>query len=142
MMANADRSGTCGSNLTWTYESATNTLTISGNGGMSYYTSSTNVPWSSFRSSIRTVVIQNGVTSIGDNAFNGCSGLTSVTIPNSVTSIGESAFNWCSGLTSVTIPNSVTSIGYYAFRDCRGLTSVTIPNSVTSIGYYAFNSCI
>ena len=81
------------------------------------------------------------VTSIGENAFWYCSGLTSVTIPNSVTSIGSYAFSGCSGLTSVTISNSVTSIGSYAFRDCSGLTSVTIPNSVTSIGYRAFEHC-
>ena len=78
------------------------------------------------------------VTSIGDYAFSGCSGLTSVTIGNSVTSIGSYAFNGCSGLTSVTIPNSVTSIGEKAFYNCSGLTSVTIPNSVTSIGLYTF----
>ena len=81
------------------------------------------------------------VTSIGDNAFRDCSGLTSVTIPNSVTSIGDGAFAFCSGLTSVTIPNSVTSIDRYAFSGCSSLTTVTIPNSVTSIGYGAFANC-
>ena len=81
------------------------------------------------------------VTSIGDNAFSSCSGLTSVTIPNSVTSIGNSAFTDCASLTSVTIPNSVTSIGDSAFNGCSGLSSVTIGNSVTSIGDSAFKDC-
>jgi len=87
------------------------------------------------------VTIPNSVTSIGNSAFWGCSGLTSVTIPNSVTSIGNSAFRNCSGLTSVTIPNSVTSIGGHAFYNCSSLTSVTIPNSVTTIGDSAFSGC-
>ena len=82
--------------------------------------------------------VTHSVTSIGNDAFEGCSGLTSITIPNSVTRIGSYAFRYCLGLTSVTIPNSVTSIGDYAFNRCEGLTSVTIPNSVTSIGNYAF----
>ena len=86
-------------------------------------------------------MIPNGVTSIGDSAFWGCSSLTSIIIPNSVTRIGVGAFGNCDSLTSVTIPNSVTSIGAYAFVYCYGLTSVTIPNSVTSIGEHAFYYC-
>ncbi|MCQ2244237.1 MAG: leucine-rich repeat protein [Bacteroidaceae bacterium] len=85
--------------------------------------------------------IPNSVTSIGDYAFSGCSGLTSITIPNSVTSIGRYAFSKCFGLTSVTIPNSVTNIRERAFDQCTSLTSVTIPNSVTSIGERAFYWC-
>ena len=81
------------------------------------------------------------VTSIGENAFYNCSGLTSVTIGNSVTSIGYSAFSGCTSLTSVTIPDSVTSIGKNAFSGCTSLTSVTIPDSVTSIGNSAFSDC-
>ena len=92
-------------------------------------------------SGLTSVTIGNSVTSIGNKAFYGCRGLTSVTIPNSVTSIGNVAFWGCSGLTSVTIPNSVTSIGNSAFYGCSGLTSVTIPNSVTSIGNSAFYGC-
>ena len=92
-------------------------------------------------SGMTSVTIPNSVTSIGDQAFYACSGLTSVTIPNGVISIGEETFYWCTGLTSVTIPNGVISIGYQAFYACSGLTSVTIPNSVTSIGNYAFCRC-
>ena len=87
---------------------------------------------------ISELVLPNSVKSIGDNAFLGCSSLTSIAIPNSVTSIGHSAFRGCSSLTSVAIPNSVTSIGNQAFAYCTSLTSITIPNSVTSISYTVF----
>ena len=86
-------------------------------------------------------IIPNSVTSIGDYAFSGCSGLTELTLPSSVTGIGDSAFAYCSGLTELTLPNSVTSIGDNAFEACSGLTELTLPNSVTSIGKYAFWYC-
>ena len=85
--------------------------------------------------------ILNGVTSIGDYAFKGCSGLTSIEIPSGVTSIGYSAFSDCSGLTSIEIPSGVTSIGEWAFAGCSGLTSIEMPSGVTSIGEWAFAGC-
>ena len=131
--------GTCGNQVIWKLENGV--LRISGTGPMTDYNHSISAPWSSSRSLIYSIVIEKSVTSIGDYAFDGCTGLTSVTIPNSVTSIGDNAFYNCSSLTSVTIPNSVTSIGRSAFASCRSLTSVTIPNSVTSIGSSAFIYC-
>ena len=83
----------------------------------------------------------NSVISIGEGAFEYCTGLKNITIPNSVTSIGNYAFSGCYNLTSITIPNSVISIGDYAFSSCNSLTSITIPNSVTSIGDKVFRWC-
>ena len=92
-------------------------------------------------SSLTSVTIPAGVESIGGSAFSGCSSLTSVTIPAGVESIDDYAFAYCSSLTTITIPDSVKSIRNYAFRNCTSLTSVTIPDSVTSIGYGAFSGC-
>ena len=89
----------------------------------------------------KNTTIPNTITSIGDNAFDYCSGLTSIMIPNSVTSIGGWAFFGCSRLTSIAIPNSVTTIGSSAFHSCSSLTLVTIGNSITTIGQWAFYSC-
>jgi len=132
-------SGTCGENLTWAYYDVDKELVISGIGAMDHYSVNTPAPWHSYN--IKNVIIEEGVTSIGNFAFRSCSGLTSITIPNSVTSIGNSAFIGCSGLTSVTIPNSVTSIGFSAFNGCRSLTSINIPNSLSRIEGYTFNWC-
>ena len=135
-------SGTCGakgSNLTWTLDSE-GVLTISGSGDMHDY-DFPSAPWYDSRSRVKSAVIADGVTSIGDDAFKGCTSLTSVTIPDSVTSIGWDAFEDCTSLTSVTIPDSVTRIGEQAFDGCKSLASVTIPDSVTSIGDGAFYCC-
>ena len=91
---------------------------------------------------ITSLVIESGVTCIGDNAFYGCSNIAgNVTVPNSVTSIGEDAFYQCGGITSVTFSDVLTSIGAGTFDHCTGITSVTLPNSVISIGDYAFLGC-
>ncbi len=92
-------------------------------------------------SSLTSVTIGDSVTTIGGCAFSRCSSLTSVTISDSVTTIGEGAFGLCESLTSITIPDSVTTIGYMAFYDCDSLTSVTIPDSVTTIGGSVFADC-
>ncbi len=130
--------GTCGENLTWTFDDSTGTLTISGTGAMDDYDYN-NRPWESYEYDIIKVVINNGVTSIGDDAFNYCTSLTSITIPDSVTTIGVRAFDYCTSLENVTIGDSVTAIGDGAFSNCTSLTSITIPDSVTTIGYGAFS---
>lgn len=133
-------SGTCGANLTWTLNSS-GTLTISGTGAMTNWTSSTSMPWYGVRGSIQSVVIQSGVTTIGNDAFYNCGCIQSVTLPGSVTSIGEYAFSGCYQLTSVTIPRGVTRIGYAAFNACSALTSVDLPDTVAKIEACAFCSC-
>ena len=127
-------------NLTWKlYEDGT--LNISGTGAMKDYNSTDNLSPAYMNSSVKKVVIEEGVTNIGNWAFSECSSLTSITIPDSVTNIGAAAFDSCGSLTSIVIPNSVTSIESYAFSACSSLTSITIPDSVTSIGNNAFDSC-
>ena len=92
-------------------------------------------------SGLTDVVIPNSVILIGNTAFYQCSGLTSIEIPNGVTSIGDMAFFYCSGLTDIKLPDTVKNIGRYAFSGCSGFTYVELPNSITSIGNYAFSDC-
>ena len=126
-------------NLTWTlYEDGT--LTISGTGAMKSYRNDDS-PAVQKKDNVKKVVIEDGVTSIGESAFYSCKSLTSITIPDSVTSIGFTAFYACSSLTSITIPGSVTSMERSAFEFCTGLKSVTISDGVTSIGESAFINC-
>ena len=127
-------------NLTWTLY-ADGKLTISGTGAMKDYNAAENLSPAYMNSDVKKVVIEDGVTSIGELAFFKCSNLTNITIPDSVTCIAYAAFHGCNSLSSITIPNSVTSIGVYAFVICSSLTSITIPDGVTSIGYGAFSEC-
>ncbi len=136
-------SGSCGTNATWSLNTSTGRLTISGTGAMTNWAISNNRPpwYDSYREQITSVVINSGVTTIGKYAFCGCTNLTSVTIPNTVTTIYDYAFEEDAKLTSITIPNSVTYIGYYAFWLCSGLRTVTMSNKVKTIQGAAFNGC-
>ena len=100
-------------------------------------------PWRSLNPAPTSLVLEEGITHIGNSAFQGCSSFNgSLTIPNSVITIGVSAFDNCGFTGDLTIPNNVTSIGKTAFWACKGFTgSLTIPNSVTTIGDYAFQYC-
>ena len=128
------QTGSCGDNVIYSLNTETGVLTISGTGEM------TDSPFSQ-NSSIKSVIIENGVTSIVTYAFSGCTSLTSITIPDSVTSIGESAFDGCTSLVSVTLSKSITTIEYSTFFGCSSLTSIKIPKSVTTIVNFAFCGC-
>ena len=130
-------SGTCGINVTWKLDKD-GTLTISGTGNM---VPDYPAPWYDHYENIKAVVIEKGVTSIGNHAFSGCSNLATITIAESVSQIDEYAFYQCSNLVSVVIPDGVTSIEQSAFRGCSSLTNVTIPDSVVNIGGSAFYEC-
>ena len=142
LAAIADDSGKCGENVYYFYDKATHTLTISGEGEMYKMDwGMTLFPWTEYGGDIRNVNIEPGVTDIGNNAFYGCSSLTSVSIPNSVNSIGVYSFLDCKTLSSITLPNSLKVIDFAAFSGCTALTSVTIPNSVEYLEGDSFSGC-
>ncbi len=134
--ADAAEGGSCGENVTWSLDSD-GLLTISGTGAMTDFSWRNPSPWKG--KTVKSVIISDGVTSIGECVFYGCGALTSVTIPSSVTSIGYRAFAYCTGLTEITLPDGLTSIGSLAFSDCTALTSINIPNSVSNISSGAFS---
>lgn len=139
-------SGKCGEELTWVLTND-GTLTISGEGEMygdndPYRLGGWMSPWYSCRSKISTVVVEEGVTSIGGEAFHAFYGnITKVTLPDSLETINEYAFHICDGLTEITIPDGVTYIGDFAFGHCDSLTEVDIPDSVQYLAPYAFYDC-
>lgn len=132
-------SGTCGGALTWKLDSK-GTLTISGTGAMTDYTKSGVAPWNKDCEEIRFVVIENGVTTIGEYAFENCTLLESVVISDSVEKIGKYAFSGCSALKRISLPDSIAQIGDYAFR-ASGLEAVKIPEGVTLLGEGMFARC-
>ena len=144
----AAESGTCGDNVTWTL-SDDGVLTISGTGPMwdyempeddEYYIDS-QAPWLFCDVAVTKVIIEDGITSIGDWIFADCFSMVSITIPDSVKKIGNGAFYRCNSLVSVIIPDGVPQIGWNVFYGCSSLTNVTLPNSIKTIGEESFTYC-
>lgn len=136
----AEDSWNSANDVSWSLDD-NGTLTISGTGQMKSYSESNAAPWFSERLSIKQVVIDPGVTYIGNYAFYYCVNLVSVTIPGTVKSVGTSAFSKCTALTSVTIPEGVTHLYSYAFSGCTALSQVSLPGTLTEISSYVFYNC-
>ena len=156
-------SGSCGSNVKYEYNRDTKELRIKGNGAMTDYSYYGYCPF--YASDVESVIIEDGVTRIGNCAFTSCENLLSISIPDSVTSIGSTAFHGCINLENIILPESIISIGAwafygceklseiimpdelitverFAFSDCIGLTNVNFNNKLTTIGEYAFDNCV
>ena len=137
--------GTCGadgdgSSVTWSFDMSTGELTISGSGAIKDYTNNDPAPWYQYRTDIKSIVINNGITTIGQRAFNE-SAATSVTMADSVTKIRGYAFRVNSNLTSLTLSKNVKTIGEYAFISCKALKTLVLPGTITEIGTGVFQTC-
>ena len=139
LSANAQKTGTCGPDLDWELTDD-GVLTITGTGEMDDYTGGiAGKPWS--YKNVKQVIIDDGVTTIGNFAFYGCTALTSINIPNSVTTIEKGAFSYCYKLKQIDIPNSVTTLSKDLLSDCRALESIRIHKDVVKIEEAAFDGC-
>ena len=132
-------SGTCGTNARWTLDTVEGILHITGTGSIT--SSAYSQPWKSYVSGIRHVVIDEGITAIGPEAFWECNAIETIEIPNTVQSIGMQAFVWCSSLKRVVIPEGVTSIGESTFWGCESLEELILPSTLKTIGPENFYRC-
>ena len=132
--------GTCGQGLSWDL-TADGTLTIRGEGQMDFYTQDRPAPWYGGREIIRQVVLEEGVTSVGQRAFIDCTALETVIFPETLERIDEEGFRNCTALQTIQLPGSVMSIGWYAFAGCTALTWIQMPGTVEYLGGFAFAGC-
>ena len=122
----AANSGFCGTDVSWSFDETSGELSITGTGAITNYTNQTFVPWRRYCEQITTITIAQGITEIGNYAFNGCEKVTQITIPDSVTVFGYGSFDNCSSLASIDIPASVTEIGNAPFYRCYSLKAITV----------------
>lgn len=150
--------------MSWTLDTETGVMTITGSGAMSSFESQRDRPWYDHLSSIKSLVFEEGITLIGTWAFDGCKNLKSVSLPNTLTyismeafantaltsvdlsgtavrTIDTGAFSGCASLTTVTLPESLTTLEWGAFSGCNALTAIHIPKNVKKIGTEVFRNC-
>lgn len=135
-----EKTGIGDSGVFWEFDGATGKLTVSGTGAIPDQKDPNNLPWKSVHEAIKEVVVSEGVTGVGKNAFAWCLSLTKVTLPKTLTSIGDYAFNNCQKLGEITIPDRVETIGIQAFNFTM-LSKIALPKAVTSIGFSVFSNC-
>ena len=138
-VAAADASGSCGKDLSWSFENGR--LTITGSGDMTDYNQQNYAPWYAFRDEILYLSLPDGITSIGVFAFYDCYNLTAVTIPSSVKDIGRLAFSQCGNMAILTLNEGLETIGRSAFSRCQKIQDLRLPKTLKSIGYHAFYRC-
>ncbi|MDO5337485.1 MAG: leucine-rich repeat protein, partial [Eubacteriales bacterium] len=137
--------GTAG-DCTWTLydtdkDGTEDLLVIGGTGATPNYYLSEATPWYDYRENIKKVVVEEGVTALGQFVFGDCVNLEEATLPSTLEKIGTGTFNRCTSLDTLAIPSGVTEIGAEAFSNCSSLESVILPSSLESIGRYAFFKC-
>lgn len=133
-------SGRCGEDITWRFDAATGTLTISGSGEMLYPTGGC-VPWLEMRPSITRVVVEEGITTLGDSAFAECTQLVDVSLASSITRFKKDAFFGCSALEAIELPQGLADLGWRTFHGCGVLERIVLPDALTSIDSSVFRGC-
>lgn len=132
--------GTCGTNVTWTLDKE-GKLTVTGTGDMKNYDYVKAVPWYQYADQIKSIVVENGVTSVGAYAFYGLKNMTAITLPNGVKTIGGYAFKNCTALTDIKLPSTLTKLGESAFYGCSKMPQIQIPEGVYTVWAYTFKNC-
>lgn len=135
-----DVQNSCGENLTWKL-SDNGLLTISGNGKMDNYDSAKKTPWHDYADQIKEIIVEKGVTSIGNFAFYGLTDIKEITLPKGIEVVGDYAFKGCISLESVELPKYLWKIGESAFYGCKSLKAMNMSDTITVMGAYAFKGC-
>ncbi|MBQ7337485.1 MAG: leucine-rich repeat protein [Clostridia bacterium] len=131
-----------GTNVTWSFDALSGALIIAGTGAIPDYSASSGTPWYAYNSYIKRISVYSGVTSIGDNAFAGMTGVVDVFVAGTVTSIGEGAFRGCSSIETMQLSSGLETIESAAFRGCAALKTLALPTTLKSLGSDAFRECV